>query len=300
MSGVRKGNLYDPEFQKVSLYNNGEVAFIDNLQDLRHIILADWAVQMEMYVIILLLEGEATVNINGNPYTLQRNDLQICTPTVIIEKLQTSLDFKCNCVCVSPNYLRKIAPLSGNMWNIKILFEKEPIYTLKPEEVIVLRQYYDLLCSKIHLPSPVQAKVIDTLMLALFYDIQYILSHMIKHTPRLFTSGEYLFQQFIKLLENSYPKKRRVDYYAEQLHVTPKYLSAVCKNCSGETAYKQIETYVLKDIEYLLKHTMKTIKEISWELDFPSLSFFGKFVKNHFGMSPKAYRERALKEMKNQ
>ena len=48
MSGVRKGNLYDPEFQKASLYNNGEAAFIDNLQDLSHIILADWAVQMEM------------------------------------------------------------------------------------------------------------------------------------------------------------------------------------------------------------------------------------------------------------
>lgn len=29
---------------------------------------------------------------------------------------------------------------------------------------------------------------------------------------------------------------------------------------------------------------------------FSNLSFFGKYVKKHFGMSPKAYREQALRK----
>lgn len=32
-------------------------------------------------------------------------------------------------------------------------------------------------------------------------------------------------------------------------------------------------------------------KEISNELGFPNLSFFGKYVKRMLGMSPKAYRK---------
>jgi len=38
----------------------------------------------------------------------------------------------------------------------------------------------------------------------------------------------------------------------------------------------------------------KTVKEICTELDFPNLSFFGKFVKEHLGMSPTEYRQQNL------
>ena len=53
---------------------------------------------------------------------------------------------------------------------------------------------------------------------------------------------------------------------------------------------------MLRDIAYLMNHTQKSIKEIACELGFSNLSFFGKYVKKHFGMSPKAYREQALRK----
>lgn len=291
MKDVKKGNLRDTELEKMTIYNNGEIAFLNNLKDIEHTAFSDAAIQMEVYVVVLLLEGKASVNLNGTVYTAQRNDMLVCTPNIIIENVLTSLDFKCCCICMSPAYIQRIAPVSENLWDTKILFEKTPIYALHTDEATVFCQYYDLLCSKIHLPSPVQTKVIDTLMLAFLYDMQYMLNRVIQAAPRAFNSGEYLFKRFVELLENSYPKIRRVDYYANELHVTPKYLSAVCKNCSGQTASRLIDSYIIKDIEYLLRHTMKSVKEIAWELSFPNLSFFGKYVKKHLGVSPKVYRE---------
>ena len=38
-----------------------------------------------------------------------------------------------------------------------------------------------------------------------------------------------------------------------------------------------------------------SIKEISAQLDFPNISFFGKYVRKHFGLSPKNYREQLQK-----
>ena len=48
----------------------------------------------------------------------------------------------------------------------------------------------------------------------------------------------------------------------------------------------------MKAITHDLLYTQKTVSEISDELDFPSLSFFGKYFKQHTGLSPRAFRER--------
>lgn len=298
MDDIKKGDLQDPELLKAQLYNNGDIAIVNNIKEFETTIPADLAIQMKIYVVILLLDGKASIDLNGTTYTLYKDDLLVCTPNNIVQKLLTSLDFKCYCICISPTYLSKISPISKNAWDVKILFEKKPVYTLKSEEVITFSQYYNLLCSKMNLPSSIQTKVIDALMTAFLYDMQNILNRMVKEEIRSFTSGEYLFKQFIGLLENSFPKSRRVDFYADKLHVSSKYLSSVCKKCSGKPSSKIIDIYVQKDVEHLLRHTMKNIKEIAFQLDFPSLSFFGKYVRKHFGMSPRLYRENAIKNTK--
>lgn len=47
---------------------------------------------------------------------------------------------------------------------------------------------------------------------------------------------------------------------------------------------------------YIVYELLSGPKEISTELDFPNLSFFGKFVKAHLGMAPTEYRQKNLKE----
>ena len=74
-----------------------------------------------------------------------------------------------------------------------------------------------------------------------------------------------------------------IGFYANQLYVTPKYLSAVCKEVSGQTASELITQYMVKDILYLLRNSQKSIKEIANELNFPNLSFFWKVRKTAFG-----------------
>ena len=289
---LRKANLEDAEIQKEMLYNDGELALFNNIQDLNAIL----PCQLEVFTIVLVLKGKASVSINGTHYEALPNDLYIGTPNNIVENGLTSLDFKSHTICVSTDYVRRILPLADNSWDLKLLFEKTPLCSLQPEEARTFCQYYELLCAKTQQPSPTQKKVIDALMLAFVYDMRGALSRVTRHMPRPFTAGETLFKRFIDLLGSSYPKPRSVAYYADRLNVTPKYLSSVCRQAGGQRASDLIDQYVLKDIEYLMKHTQKSIKEIACELEFPNLSFFGKYVKKHFGLSPKAYRELALGE----
>lgn len=294
MKKLQKENLNNSDIQKQTIYNDGELALINNIHDISSLL----PCKLDINVAVLVAEGKAQIMINDILYEAQKNDLFICTPNNIINSGMTSIDFKGYFICISMEYLQRIFPLTDNSWDFKLLFKENPKYTLQPNEAIVFHQYYDLLCSKAQQTSPTQKKVMDTLVIAFIYDMQGTLIHVVQNNPRPFTSGENLFKRFIDLINSSYPKQRSVSYYAEQLNVTPKYLAAVCKNVSGEKASELINRYVLEDIDYLMKHSSKSIKEIACELDFTNLSFFGKYVRKHFGISPKSYREMAIKEQK--
>ncbi len=83
---------------------------------------------------------------------------------------------------------------------------------------------------------------------------------------------------------------RSVTYYANQLCYTAKHLSTVVKKISGKGPLTIINEHAMEQIKYELKHSDKSIKEIADRFDFVNPSFFGKFVKEHTGMTPLQYR----------
>ena len=99
------------------------------------------------------------------------------------------------------------------------------------------------------------------------------------------------FQHFLDLLHAAEVKHRTVEAYANELCISPKYLTAVCKKNSGKTANEWITEQVLEDIRYYLRQTDLSIKQICDHLGFPNTSFFGKYVKDHFGMTPMEFRK---------
>ncbi|MBR1769111.1 MAG: AraC family transcriptional regulator, partial [Bacteroidales bacterium] len=62
-----------------------------------------------------------------------------------------------------------------------------------------------------------------------------------------------------------------------------------------------IHEYTLNAIKEKLRYSEKSIKEICSEMDFPDASFFGKFFKQHTGITPLQYRKQVLQqeEIKN-
>lgn len=140
-------------------------------------------------------------------------------------------------------------------------------------------------------PRKHQKELFDALLEMFHYDFYDTMERFYNENPKTFSSSEVLFRNFLELLNVPGNNCRKVAFYADKLHVSPKYLSAVCKEVSGQTAFELINQYVLKNVKYMLQWSPKSIKEIAMELDFPNLSFFGKYVKRYLGVSPKQYRE---------
>lgn len=79
VENIKKVNLNANEFQELTIYNDGKLAFISNLKDID----VSSMVQTEIYVIALVLEGKAQVNINGTTYVAYKNDIFICPPIIL-------------------------------------------------------------------------------------------------------------------------------------------------------------------------------------------------------------------------
>ena len=103
--------------------------------------------------------------------------------------------------------------------------------------------------------------------------------------------ADTIFTQFIHLVEKNFRHERKVGWYAEQLCITPKYLSETVKSVSTRTPNEWIDSYVTLELRVLLKTTTKSVKEIAEEMNFPNQSFLGKFFREHVGVSPTLYRK---------
>ena len=99
-----------------------------------------------------------------------------------------------------------------------------------------------------------------------------------------------IFNQFLQLLANQKQKRQRVSFYANQLNITSKYLSTVCKRVSGKSPIRWIIESVMQDGYSLLTETDLSVKEISNILGFPNSSFFGQYFREQAGITPIEYR----------
>ncbi|WP_299232444.1 helix-turn-helix domain-containing protein [uncultured Bacteroides sp.] len=255
-------------------------------------------IKTEWFIVVLCTKGKAELKINKNLYSLKENDLLICHPQTILENEMTGSEFNVCGFCLSPEYIRQTFVITANNWNAKLFLENNPILSLDNDECELFLQYYSLIKSRLTSKSTHKKQVLDLLLQAFMYEFQDGMDKHVNLNPPRYNSADNLFSSFIELIANSYPKERSVNYYAEKLFVTPKYLSAICKEACGETTSDIITRYVKKDIETQLKDPQISIKEIANRLKFENLSFFGKYVKRNFGVSPREYRENITENKK--
>lgn len=276
------------ELKPLSTYADKRIAIVEKISDVG----MDESVRLNAFIILLCTQGSATFFINGEQRAIQPGDLLICQPHLILEKKEKTDDYRMQAIFLTSEYVEQLTFLKENAWNIKVFLQKHPILPLQREEIDNFQHYYHLLRDRLTgVQRKYQDEIIDGLVQIFFYEFVEIIERFVQTTPETHTSADSLFQAFIKLLESEYPKQRSVAYYADRLYITPKYLSAVVKNVSGETASQLINQAVMNDIRVLLKRSRKSIKEVAHELDFPNLSFFGKYVKRYSGLSPKQLRE---------
>ncbi len=174
-----------------------------------------------------------------------------------------------------------------------------PVTHFNDDDVALFDTYFKLLCRRMSdcsslLQADIVRSLFGTLMLELLSmmrrhtDLSSDMDHSADQTPNF--HKKRIIDQFMSLLEQSDGRIRRVDVFASQLNITPRYLSAILKEVMNRRPSVYIQHFTLKAIEHRLRFTEMTMQEIAYDLRFPNASFFGKYFKEHTGMTPLEYR----------
>ncbi len=270
-------------------YMDNDIIFLNGIKDLP---MADGVLRVDRFVSVICYTGKLQIDINMTTHTICAKQVLICRQNDIIGNAMQSPDFDGAVLSLSPGIIINQFGES-NIWDYFFHLTDHPIINARAENLEILQIYYEAFSKKMKMGQTVFGKeIIFSIVRAVFYELMEnivpLSSHSCAKEPR---RGKILLKQFLELLSGSAVKSRTVLWYAEQLYVTPKHLSTVCKQVSGKTAFEWINEYVAIDIRNLLKNTDKPIKEIVDILRFPNTSFFGSYCRKHFGMPPMVYRK---------
>lgn len=254
-----------------------------------------YPIRMDGLCIALREKGTVRFSINLKEFEVGPNDLVICSPGDLMQSSSVQDGVYLSQVMMVSSHFLKEMYISLNSFMPFFASQKEhPVFHLADDEVKELTSYFMMIKSTVESKDYFRVDITKRLLAAYLYKLGSILY---RHRPELQAEAakplkreEILFKEFIRLVSEHHRKERRVDFYAEQLYLSPKHFSTVIKKVSGKTAGQWIDEYVVLEAKTLLKYSAMSIQEVAYYMNFPNPSFFGKYFKQHTGMSPSEYK----------
>jgi AraC family transcriptional activator of pobA len=108
--------------------------------------------------------------------------------------------------------------------------------------------------------------------------------------PEYDAHARQVYRKFIELVSMHYKSLHDVEAYAQQMHLTARRLSDLCRKCSGKGAKEVISGQLLAEAKRSLQFSALPVKEIAYELNFSTPEQFSNFFKKNSSLSPQDYR----------
>ena len=239
---------------------------------------------------ILCKSGDSSIMVDEKEYSLYQNNVIVLPENHIIDINPTLLEQRCIIATTTDYILNMPSPIDTNIFNYSRYLS---VIKVSDEKFEDLMSYYRFINKENKENGKYKSEIIHSIFYALILEIigEY---EKIFSTEDCEIKADNLSDRFFKLLTIHYKQYRSVQFYAEKLNLTPKYLSTAIKRITGRPILEWIHEAVLIDAKMLLRTTDLTVQQISEQLNFSSSSAFVQFFKKHTGTTPLSHSEHRL------
>ena len=250
--------------------------------------------RMHFGMAIYCSQGTALITVDGLQYRLKQGQRLSYQEGSLIEECLASSDADLVLMGLSWEIIQSTEALNTLIWPIADYVRRSPIYTLSEDAIELSKIYHQQIYKLCHSPNPLfRDELLHIHIQALLYAfIREVGEELHQATPQDLTRASQQARLFFDLLAMRRGRIRSVSEVATQMNLTPKHLSRIIKEQTGETPIHFIHQYMMRAITQELRYSSKTAKEIACQQGFSSLAFFGKFVKQQTGLTPTEYRKK--------
>lgn len=251
---------------------------------------------MENAAILLLVHGSLKVQHNTKAFAVNSPALIAFGPgsTVIVE----SDDWRAvdlHIIYITTAMMPDINVSFSSIAVEALMQYSTPCASLDERETSLMLRYFKLLHNVMlddYHPGLCRHTV-GNLITALIYQMTMICLREIRFDKNLNASGNRnaYVSEFIKMVHINFMKERSINYYARRLCISPKYLSMLVKDATGQTASRWIDHFIITEAKNMLRYSGKNIQQVAYALNFSNQSSFGKYFKHVTGMSPTEFQK---------
>ena len=283
-------NMYE---DNIFRFNDEDFFMMDDIKELPD---SFYNMETDYVVNIYCNEGRFLITVDDKEYEVKEDGCIFCLPGSILHDYMMSPDVNITVFGFSIAALERSSYINRYIWQFYDYIRKHPVVYLSEMDMKIIDSYYYLSLLKVQQAEDPFTKSIASLLFQSFaFEFLNIVAKEMKQDKKIAENSavrqkDTVLHQFLDLLADSDGKIRSVAVASNKLHLTPKYFSHLIKQSSGKTPLQWIHEYTKEAIIRHLIYSPKTIKEIASEMNFPSIAFFGKFVKSQLGVSPTEYR----------
>lgn len=242
--------------------------------------------------LIVCRQGNFTFSLNMKVFSAQAGETVFIPEDSLFQVLSESKDLQLFIFIYQIEPIRDIIGNSVATMYLYMQLRTEPCYVWNTGDEEEVLKYMSLLDNTLHLDNNTfNDNEQRLLLLGLTYRICSIYNRKLMNLKTTVGHKHEIFIRLIQLIDAHYTEERGVEFYADKLCLSPKYLSALSKSVCGFTVQELIFKSIIRKSISLLKNTQKNIQEIADFFNFPNASYFGTFFKKQTGMSPQQYRK---------
>ncbi|MCB2376530.1 AraC family transcriptional regulator [Hymenobacter sp. BT635] len=239
------------------------------------------------YKISLCLRGTAEFNANLAPYVVRPGCLVLATPDVIKEWGRVAADYETLSIFFTRDFISANNAATGKLR----FFVTPPTYVLPlgAVEAASIEESFRFLQQKYNTPNAQRANIVKSILTSLLYEIGTLYDPVPAGLPQG-SRGRQLAASFRQLVQVHCATERSVQFYAAALCITPKHLTELVKEATGQTASACIAGAVALEAKALLQNPALTVAQVAASLQFADQFAFSRFFKRSTGLSPSAFR----------
>ena len=245
------------------------------------------------YMFLLCFQGTCSITVHLTQYTMKKGTLLILLPDLYFQVLEQSDDCKFIFAGFATELVRSSSLFSKSIEYTPFIFEK-PVLQLDKKAFDLMYSYLRIIIKAKNISNNIVTQEQAALT---FTQLILGLGNLIKNGKSVnqqYNRNQEIVKELVRTVVMNYHTERNVSFYADKMHLSPQHLSTTIKKITGKTLTDIISSFIINDAKAKLKSTEMTIQEIAYSLNFPDISFFGKYFKRYTGMSPKQYRNTEL------
>lgn len=235
-------------------------------------------------VVGLNKRGYVKAEYDMQPVEFWPQEISVLYPNHIVLANESSPDYLATLVVVSGEFLQRLKHRSSFRNHLEYLHR--PAFRLTDEQYATVLEMIRLMDKVSRMEVAGRTNMLESL-LDVFSQLvdEYRFENEGKPSEQL--TNDLLLSRFFDEVVAHYRESREVKFYADLLHLSPKYFSSIIRRSTGMGAGEWIANYVIVQAKLLLNTRMDlSIQQIASELGFPDSSTFSRYFKKGTGVSP--------------